>query len=55
MTRVEPVGDLVVTNVCTGNDRVEPVKEANEEMVNEQIVVLENAVANEGGENKSQW
>ena len=49
--RVEPVGDLVVTNVDSENDRVEPVREAKVEIVNEQKVVLENAVANEGAEN----
>jgi hypothetical protein len=42
---------LVVTNVGTGNDRVEPVRVANEEIGNEQEVDLENAMANEGTEN----
>jgi hypothetical protein len=47
--RVEPVGDLVVTNVGTEDGQVEPVREANEEIVNEREVVL-NVVANEGAQ-----
>jgi hypothetical protein len=49
---LEAVLDMAVANVDTENDRIETVRVANEEIVNEPEVFLEIAVTNVGTKNK---